>query len=148
VITRTRIIGCGTEARGDDAAGLRVAQRLRALGIDAQEHTGDGLSLMETWQGSDAVILVDAVVTGGNPGEIRSWDGLEAPVVVDRHSGSSHFFGVAEAIKLARVLDRLPPRLTIYGIEAADFAFGSAPCPEVDAATERLALQLASLEEA
>ena len=101
---------------------------------------------METWQGADDVILIDAVITGGPPGEINSWNGHHADVVADQHRASSHAFGVAEAIKLARILHRLPPRLTLYGIEAAHFALGSAPSPEVDAAAERLARQLAAAE--
>jgi len=41
-----RIIGCGNLDRGDDAAGLLVARRLRALGVEAAEHSGEGLTLL------------------------------------------------------------------------------------------------------
>jgi hypothetical protein len=36
-----------------------------------------------------------------------------------------HHFGLAEAVELARVLDRLPPRLWIYGIEGRQSEQGS-----------------------
>ncbi len=137
-----RIIGCGNAARGDDAAGLLVARRLREWGVDTLEHSGEGLALMESWRGHDAVIVIDAVVTGGTPGAVTVWDGRKAPVIQDRRRNSTHAFGVAEAVELARVLGRLPPRLSIYGIEGRRFDLGSAPSPEVSAAAERLAQRL------
>ena len=142
----TVIFGCGTPIRGDDAAGLRVAQRLRSLGIDARDHSGDGLALLEAWRGLDSVILIDAVVTGRPPGEISVWDGGGAPVSGDLRRASSHFFGLAEAIQLARILGRLPSRLTLYGIEASRFDAGSPPSLPVEAAIERLALRIAASE--
>jgi hydrogenase maturation protease len=138
-----QIIGCGNAGRGDDAAGLLVARRLRELGVDALEHSGEGLALIESWRGQDAVILIDAVVTGAAPGAVTVWDGSEAPVAADSCRSSTHAFGVAEAVKLARVLGRLPARLLIYGIEGRRFDLGSAPCAEVAAASERLAQRLA-----
>jgi hydrogenase maturation protease len=137
-----RIIGCGHPDRGDDAAGLLVARRLRALGLEAEEHTGDGLSLIERWQESETVILIDAVVTGAAPGELIIRDGAEARPVADVHR-STHAFGVAEALQLARTLDRMPHRLVIYGIEGRRFHLGSTPSPEVEAACESLAQRIA-----
>ncbi len=132
----------GTIDRGDDAAGLLVARRLRELGIDAAEHSRDGLSLLEAWRGCEDVILIDAVVTGAPPGEILRWDGADASVIADPVRSSTHAFGVAEALKLARALGRMPARLTIYGIEARQFQMGSSLTPEVAAAVEKLAREI------
>lgn len=137
-----RIIGIGTADRGDDAAGLLVARRLRELGVEALEHSRDGLALIEAWRGYDDVVLIDAVVTGAPAGAITRWDGAGAPVIADPVRASTHAFGVAEALKLARALGRMPARLTIYGIEAAQFEIGGALTPEVAAAVERLAQEL------
>ena len=142
-----KIIGCGADDRGDDAAGLLVVRRLRDLGIEAHEHRGDGVALIESWQGQPAVILIDAVVTGGVPGTVTIWDGTEAPVVHDAFRSSTHSFNVAEAVALARVLGRMPPRLLIYGIEGRRFDLGCAPSPEVLTASEQLAQHLAGHEE-
>ena len=51
-----------------------------------------------------------------------------------RGTVSSHGFGVAEAIALARALGTLPQHCIVYAIEAADFTPGSRPTPEVTAA--------------
>lgn len=136
-----RIIGCGTWHRGDDAAGLLVARLLRERGIDAIEHTGDGLALLDAWQGAEEVILIDAVVTGAAAGAVSRWNGT-APVAGDPGRASSHAFGVAEAVQLARALGKLPPHFVMYGIEAACFVLGGEPSPEVVAAARRVAGEL------
>lgn len=138
-----RIICCGNADRGDDAAGLLVARRLQAIGIPAREESGEGLALMASWEGADDVILVDAVMTGATPGSVQVWDARTAPLIRDAFLCSTHGFGVAEAIELARALGRLPVRLRIYGIEARDFAPGAAPSAAVLEAVEQLARQIA-----
>lgn len=139
----TRIIGCGTDHRGDDAAGLLVARELGEVA-----HSGDGLSLIEAWQGCDELILIDAVVTGAPPGEIVVWDGRRAPATASVFRSSSHTFGVAEALQLARLLDRLPASVTIFGIEAATFRIGAPPSAPVAAAIERLVQRIKNLHAA
>lgn len=139
----TRIIGCGNFDRGDDAAGLLVARRLRELGVASTSCSGESLALMDGWDGADSVILVDAVVSGRQPGTVSIWDPLASPVPRECFVGSTHAFGVAEAIELARVLDRLPPQLTLYGIEGAHFEQGAPPSPEVLDAIERVAQEIA-----
>jgi hydrogenase maturation protease len=134
-----RIIGCGNIDRGDDGAGLLVARRLRELGTGTQEQSGEALSLIESWAGAETVIVVDAVVSGKVPGEITVWDARAHPVSSGRWGGSTHHFGLAEAVELARVLDRLPHRLWIYGIEGRRFEQGSCPSPEVTRAIEEVA---------
>jgi hydrogenase maturation protease len=142
----TLIIGCGNANRGDDAAGLLVARRLRDLGIPAQEQSGEALSLIESWRDTaedQNVILVDAVVTGLPAGTITVWDARVAPVVDDYFRCSTHAFGIAGAIELARILDLLPPKLLICGIEAAQFRMGSEPSAEVRRAVEEVTGQIA-----
>ncbi len=125
------VLGCGNADRGDDAAGLLVARRLRAMGIDAQEHDGDVLSLIEAWRGAEEVVLVDAVVTGRRRGTVSKWDALAAPLRGRALLSSSHALGLAEAVQLGRTLGWLPRRLTLYGIEARQFAFGTRPSQAV-----------------
>jgi hydrogenase maturation protease len=140
---RWLIIGCGSGERGDDAAGLLAVRRLRALGVEACEHSGEALALIDAWSWAERVILIDAVVTGAEPGTISEWDAATAPVVRDAFRMSSHSFGVAEAVELGRALDRLPPSLTIYGIEARSFAAGDAVSAPVARAAELLADRIA-----
>ena len=139
------ILGCGNRQRGDDAAGILAVERLRALGIAAEVCAGEPSALMEAWSGvdrADDVIVIDAVVTGAPVGTVHVWDGQRLPAFATA-TGSTHGFGVAQAIELARVLDRLPACLRVYGIEGKRFEIGSEVSPEVEQAVEEVVQRIA-----
>ena len=75
-------------------------------------YEGEPVGLIEEWTGADAVIVVDAVSSGAPPGTIHRLDPLAEPIPAALSQGSTHAFGLAETIELARALDRLPRRLT------------------------------------
>jgi hydrogenase maturation protease len=131
------IIGCGNRERSDDGAGILVAEKLRKLGIEADTRPGEAADLIEAWKGVDDVILVDAVMTGALVGTVQEWDGRQA-LVSDKTTSSTHGLGVAEAIELARVLNRLPLRLQVYGIVGRRFELGTEISPEVQRAVEEV----------
>jgi hydrogenase maturation protease len=139
------IIGCGNPVRGDDAAGLLTVRHLRELGIAAQEHNGDALGLIEAWRGADTVVLIDTVVTGSKSGKVTTWDAIAHPLAGDCFHCSTHSFGVAGAVELARMLGRLPSHLQIYGIEGKAFEIGTKPSPAVLRGVEQTAQQIARI---
>ncbi len=131
------IIGIGNTYRRDDAVGLVVARRLQEeniSGVKISEESGEGADLMEAWQGFATVIIIDAVSSGSQPGTIHRLDAHERPIPENFFHYSTHAFSVAEAIELARVLKKLPPRLIVYGIEGQNFAAGEGLSPEVEKA--------------
>ncbi|MBM3892546.1 MAG: hydrogenase maturation protease [Verrucomicrobia bacterium] len=131
---RVLIIGIGNDHRHDDAAGLIAARRLCARKlprVTVVEATGEGTALMELWQDAGTVILLDAVQSGAAPGTLHRLDARAQTVPTRFLRCSTHAFGVAEAIELARALDQLPPRLLIFGVEARDFSQGTGLSPEV-----------------
>ncbi|MGC2182173.1 MAG: hydrogenase maturation protease [Terriglobales bacterium] len=137
------IIGCGNRRRSDDGAGILVAERLRNLGIPAETRSGEATDLIEAWRGADDVIVVDAVVTGAPAGTVQAWDARQ-PLASESTTASTHGFGVAEAIGLAQVLQCLPARLQVYGIEGRRFEPGVEISPEVQLAIEEVALRIAA----
>ncbi|HYW71967.1 MAG TPA: hydrogenase maturation protease [Pyrinomonadaceae bacterium] len=138
-----RIVGLGNADRGDDAAGLLVARRLRELGVESAAESGDPLSLIESFGQTNDLIIVDAVITGATPGTIRCREvGPDAVATLEGGETSTHGLGVAQAIELARILNRLPQQIRIYGIEGRCFEIGAPPSREVLAAVESLAQQL------
>jgi hydrogenase maturation protease len=139
---KTRIIGCGNLHRMDDAAGVLVAEHLRELGIRAEIQSGGAFELVDSWNEVDDVILVDAVVTGSSVGTVHIWDG-NPPKVPTSPQVSSHGFGIAEAINLAKILDLLPHHLRVYGIEGKNFGIGETVSPEVLASVAPVAQQIA-----
>lgn len=135
-------IGIGNPLRGDDAAGLLAARAVRERidgGVEVHELEGEPVDLIEAWQGAAHVLVADAVASGGEPGEVHRIDAAAAPLPAKLAGPSTHALGLAEAIELARALDRLPARLVVYAIEAAGFEVGAEPDPQVLAAVERVA---------
>ena len=123
-LPRTIVIGVGNEFRGDDGAGLAVARLLRAQlppGIPVFEQSGEGTSLMDAWRNASHVLVIDAVHCGVSPGTIHRIDASTDRLPASLFPCSTHAFGVAEAIEMARALHELPPTVVLYGIEAATF---------------------------
>jgi len=130
----TVFIGVGNPFRSDDGAGIAVVRRLRGEvppRVRIQEESGDGTELLEAWKDADCVILVDAVLSGAPPGTIHRLDARTEKLPTWFSHSSTHAFGVAEAIELARAMGDLPARLIVYGIEGLDFSAGTELSPEV-----------------
>src|SRR5215471_19599914 len=145
------ILVIGNPARGDDAAGLAVARRIREAAspgdVTVTELAGDQLALLDAWTGAREVYLIDAVCSGGTPGTVYRFDAAEPLTARFWHRGT-HTFSLADVIELGRALGRLPGRLTGYGIEGATFEPGAPLSPEVAAAVEAVtALLLRELRE-
>ncbi len=135
-----RVIGVGNRWRGDDAAGLAAARRLRAMpGVEAEiaELEGDLTSLIDAWNGSEHVVVIDAVCSGAEPGTIHRLDAHATGLSRDLDRHSTHALGLATAIEIGRALDRLPPRLIVFGIEGQCFDAGAGLSPRVEDAIAR-----------
>lgn len=146
-----RLIGIGNALRGDDAAGLLAARRARALAgdeVEVLELEGEPLDLIGAWEGAQAVVVVDAVQSGAEPGTIVTHDAGASPLPRALATASTHTLGLVEAVELGRSLGRLPRRLVIVGVEAGDVTPGAPPTPAVAAAVETAAAEaLAALAE-
>lgn len=143
---KTQVLGLGNTLLTDDAAGVRVVERLKALGcppgvVLTVGGTG-GQALMDLIQDADRLIIVDAVITGAEPGTVH-----EAPLVdiapgTPAHLGSLHGFDFQTIMALREnVLDcKTPKDVTLVGIEAADVTTFSEQCtPPVTRALDRAA---------
>jgi hydrogenase maturation protease len=130
----TIFMGVGNPLRSDDGAGRFVVQRLRSQiprGVKVLEETGDSTELLEAWKEADLVFLVDAVQSGAPPGTILRLDAQAEKLPKWFSRSSTHSFGVAEAIELARTMGELPEQLIVYGIEGLDFSAGTELSPDV-----------------
>ena len=129
------LVGIGSP-HGDDQIGWRVADELVAAlsKRDRQEwldtwriHKAKSPLDLLNWLEADSrgpvrhLIICDACQSASSPADICagaihcwSWPDEELPSV--RFSGS-HDLGLAAVLHLARALDRLPPRIDIWGVE-------------------------------
>src|SRR5271169_6536144 len=134
------VAAIGNPDRGDDGFGPAVADRIQGrvpAGVRVIECGGDVLSLIEEWAGFSAVLVVDAAAPIDRPGRIHRFD-LQGPSpLVALARGSTHAFGIAEAVELARALGQLPGRLVVYLVEGEWFDIGARLSPAVNDAVDR-----------
>ncbi|MEZ4697035.1 MAG: hydrogenase maturation protease [Rhodothermales bacterium] len=129
-----RVIGIGNRYRRDDGFGELVADRLRALlpdSIEVLALSGEGVELMEAFEGADKVTIVDAARGGGDAGTYIRLDAAEQTIPSDFFHYSTHAFSVAEAIELSRVLGSLPTSVILHAVVGADFSAGEGLTPIV-----------------
>ena len=145
------IVGVGNEFRGDDVAGLVILRELKgkvSADVRTVELAGDQSHLLELMQSTDTMIIVDAVQSPKSPSDKGSFgspapagtifrvDASDDPIPKNFFSFSTHSIDSAQAIELARALDRLPAHIFIYGIVGKDFSYTSKLSPEVKESIE------------
>ncbi len=136
---RALVIGIGNRLRGDDALGhLAVHNLAPPEGTIIIEHDGEPTALIESWQGFDRVILVDAVSSGSAPGTLLRFDLQSRRLPAFPTRTSTHAFGLAEAVELARALGKLPRKIVFIGVEAGRFSVGGQLSPEIQCALKGL----------
>ncbi len=120
------VIGVGNRWRRDDIAGIAVLDELRErVGdeVELVESDGEPTRLIDAFERAPKVVMVDAVVTGADPGSVHRFTDAELPAQMGIGQ-SSHLVQLVETIELGRLLGKLPNGLVLIGIEATDFANG------------------------
>lgn len=136
------VVGLGNRDRGDDAVGLLVLDRLGGRvgpSVRLRPWPGDPMGLLDLaeWRTADALVLVDAVISGVPEGTIHRIDVTEEPLPVGCGQMSSHGMGVAMIVELARAFGTLPARAVVVGVEVGAFGHGQAPRRPVADAVEK-----------
>ena len=147
---KTLVIGIGNADRADDAAGLRTAALLRDILGERMagatvviERSGECAGLIDAWRGARRLLLIDAAQSGAGAGTIHRIDASTRDLPRRFLSTSTHAFGVADAIGLARVLNELPSKVIVYAIEGRCFEAGAALSDEVEHGARVAAKQIA-----
>ncbi|MDD9301859.1 MAG: hydrogenase maturation protease [Desulfobacter sp.] len=137
----TVVCGIGNPMLKDDRAGIEIAERVEQnhLPVDTQVIFGVGFEVNDKIMGYDRAIIIDAAKTGASPGTIHE-------VTID-DIFESHRLVVSHAITLGSTLkvgyelfpDEMPEQLTIFLIEAEDYAEFTKICsPSVQDALDRV----------
>lgn len=144
---RVVVIGVGNEFRRDDGIGPEVVSRLQGQapeGVWLVVSDGDPTRMIEAWTGASLAVVIDAVLADAPPASPSPFPGRLHRIVVDRALGSdvqpvsSHGFGLGQSVALARALDRMPDRLIVHAVEAADVRQGVGLSPAVAEAADAL----------
>lgn len=121
---KTLVIGLGNPILGDDGVGWVVAEEVKkhlypGLSVDVDCLSLGGISLMERMIGYDRAILVDAFVSGEEPGTIIVLKLEQLPCNSAFHLTSAHDMSLPNAMKMGQQLGAaLPEDVTVVGISA------------------------------
>jgi len=130
------VIGVGNPLRGDDGVGVHVARELaqRPLpeGVEVLDGGTEGLDLIFHLEAAERVLFIDAAEMGCPPGEAQVFDGAQVTSNVPARFSSTHGFGVAEVLALARSVG-VAPEVTVLGIQPASLTAGDGLSAEVAA---------------
>jgi hydrogenase maturation protease len=149
-IVDTLIIGCGNLLRGDDAAGPVLIRHLWELGLPGDVYCADGgtggMDVAFQMRGVRHVILVDACVSGSEPGSLFCLPGEEVEHLPPLAGINLHAFRWDHALSFARWLlkDDYPSQISVYLIEAKSLIVGEPLSEPVEAAMRKLAKKLLS----
>jgi hydrogenase maturation protease len=141
------VIGVGNPYRRDDGVGPAVLDLLRTrdlspardAAVSLVESDGETAGLIAAWEDRRLAILIDAVrAEPPHPGRVHRLL-VPHPAAERARAASSHGMDLGDAVELAREIDRLPGRMVLFAIEAADTGYGPGLTPTVRAAAERVA---------
>jgi hydrogenase maturation protease len=148
---KTLVAGIGSTIRGDDGVGVRAARQLKARlpngGFDVIELGTAGLTLLDSVEGYDRLILLDAIVTGAPPGTVHELKGKD--VAASAHLGAGHESDLPTTLALGRKLSKhMPADVTVLAIEVENLnSFSEHLTPDVEAAIPEVLAKVARLAE-
>lgn len=147
---RIVVAALGNDLRRDDGVGRAVVRSLGGrlpLALGRSEEPGvrvmldvaEPADLIDGWRGTDLAVVVDAVRSGAAAGSARRYEVGQDGLPDEPFGVSSHLLPLPRVVELARVLDALPGRLVVFGVEGEDFAPGEGLTPAVAGCVERVA---------
>lgn len=153
-MSRIRVFGIGSPF-GDDQIGTKVIAKLQQQ-AQLQKYIPEflhleicdrpGVSLLYLMRGAEIVFLVDAIITGANIGTLHRLDNQK--IETYSHIYSTHDIGVAETLKLGRILNELPAEIILYGVEieevTSDFIISKKILQAMDVLVKKLSEEILS----
>lgn len=145
---RRIILGVGNLLLRDEGVGVHVVKHLQEKGVPEGIEVIDGgtlgFDLLGLFEGTEKVVVVDALKGGGEPGTVyrvrpKDLKGEEA------RSLSLHQVDLLEVMEMARLLG-YEAEVVIIGVEPKEISWGMELSPEVAAKVEKVAAL--ALEEA
>lgn len=136
------VLGVGNILLKDEGLGVRVVEKIRAgyafsTNVELMDGGTLGMALMDSIMGCHRLIVVDAVVNGGRPGDIYRLTGLEMGKSV-AFKNSMHQSDLLETLAACKALGSCPETV-VLGMEPRDFdPWGLDLTPPVQARLEDL----------
>ncbi len=120
---KIKVLGIGSPF-GDDQVGWKVVDSLQTSYCDPRitikKLDRPHLRLLDEIGDAEIVYIIDAMKSGGLPGEIRRLT-LDDINTVNLQI-STHDFGVIQSLQLAAALNQLPKQVILFGIEIGEIS--------------------------
>jgi hydrogenase maturation protease len=141
------VLGVGNLLLSDEGVGVRGLEEFEQRfevpsAVELLDGGTSGMELLGYLQGRDALIILDAVTCGKQPGSIVRMEGDQVPALF-RRKISPHQLGLSDLLAAARLTDSLPKTVVLLGVEPKELGTGLRLSPEVARALEDLALLVA-----
>lgn len=119
--TKLKIIAVGNDLYGDDGIGNAVLNALSQIPemkeIELIDGATDALGLIDHFEGTEHIIIVDAAQMGEKPGTVKVFSREDVKLKIKMDHLSVHGISLAETFDIAQAVDSLPEKITIIGIE-------------------------------
>jgi hydrogenase maturation protease len=141
-VKKTLVLGLGNILLGDEGVGVRVVERLQERYEFPQEvQVLDGgtlaLDLLPYVEGTDRLLVIDALEMGAEPGTTARLEGDEVPAFLSVKI-SPHQMGLADLLAAARLRGLYPEELVLWGVQPGVLDVGLKLSPPVAAQVEVL----------
>lgn len=138
-MTRCAVIGLGNPLMGDDGFGLVALERLRdewtLEGVELADGGTWGMSLLPLVEESDRVVLLDAISSGAEPGDVVVLERERLPIYLTRKL-SPHQVDMRDVLATAEWRGKLPAETVAIGVEPRVVKMGLELSPEVEKAVD------------
>ncbi len=124
------VLGLGNTLLTDDGVGPALVEQF----AESEDHWNgqvefvdggtQGLALLGQLAGRRALIILDALTTGAAPGTIHRLTLPELRRVTPIRGASAHEGNAGELLNAAQLLDELPDRLFVVGVEPQEIRTG------------------------
>jgi len=119
--SKIKIIAVGNDIYGDDGIGKAVIDELNQMpemkDIEMIDGDTDALGLIDHFENTDHVILIDAAQMGEKPGTVKVFNKDEIRLNIKMDHLTVHGISLAETFEIAQTVEKLPKKVTIIGIE-------------------------------
>ena len=135
--TNILVMGIGNLLLQDEGAGVRAVEEF-ARKYDTPSYVElldggtSGIELLQHLPGRDVLILVDVVRNGKPCGTLSRFEGDDVPSLF-QNKISPHQLGLSDLLATARLMDAMPKKVILYGIEPKNLDTGLEMSAEVSA---------------
>lgn len=142
------VLGVGNILLRDEGLGVRAIEELEraytfAPGVELVDGGTCGLELLDNLKGRDLLLIIDAMRNGGPPGSVYRLSDREVPAHFHTRI-TPHQLGISDLLATLGLMEALPARLVLFGVEPADLSTGLGLSAPVAQALDRVVAAVAA----